>query len=421
MCFVAAAMAIAAPAAGQEPRPDRGEATSVLASLVAGLESRNPELDAARREIDVRAARVKPAGAPPDPALSAGYMSGFLRPPFFPSAETPDAFRQIAVTQEIPFPGTLALRERVAATDVETARWSAEQARVRLIADLKHAYAEYVRVARTIAIVQRHKRALEQFRGVAEARFAVARATQQDVLRAQLEISILLERVVLLERDRAVLRAAINRLAARAPETPIAVEAPIEIATADLSAETLAVRAGTQSPAVRRDAAAIARGEQALVLARREQRPDFGIRLATQKGTGGMPWMYGLELMVSVPVFWNRKQQPRIVEAAAALDGVSRVREQTVIDVVAAAAQEHAALDASRALIDLYGDSVLPQARLTLESSMAAYEVGAVDFLTLLTNFIAVLNYEVSLEEQRARAWQALARLEPLTGLTLLR
>jgi outer membrane protein TolC len=172
---------------------------------------------------------------------------------------------------------------------------------------------------------------------------------------------------------------------------------------------------------VRRDAAAIARGEQALVLARREQRPDFGIRLATQKGTGGMPWMYGLELMVSVPVFWNRKQQPRIVEAAAALDGVSRVREQTVIDVVAAAAQEHAALDASRALIDLYGDSVLPQARLTLESSMAAYEVGAVDFLTLLTNFIAVLNYEVSLEEQRARAWQALARLEPLTGLTLLR
>jgi outer membrane protein TolC len=88
---------------------------------------------------------------------------------------------------------------------------------------------------------------------------------------------------------------------------------------------------------------------------------------------------------------------------------------------VARATQEHAALTASRTLVDLYGDSVLPQARLTLESSLAAYEVGRVDFLTVITSFVAVLNYEISLEEERARAWRALARLEPLTGLSLLR
>jgi outer membrane protein TolC len=136
---------------------------------------------------------------------------------------------------------------------------------------------------------------------------------------------------------------------------------------------------------------------------------------------GGMPWMYGLDFMVNVPIFWGRKQQPMVAEAAAALDAARSEHGSAADDAMARAAREQAALSASRTLIDLYGDSVLPQARLTLESSVAAYEVGSVDFLTLITNVVAVLNYEVSLEEQRARVRQALARLEPLTGLTLLR
>jgi outer membrane protein TolC len=71
--------------------------------------------------------------------------------------------------------------------------------------------------------------------------------------------------------------------------------------------------------------------------------------------------------------------------------------------------------------MDLYADSVLPQARLSLESSLAAYQVGRVDFLSVLTNFVTVLSYEISYEEQHARYLQALARLEPLTGVSLIR
>ena len=418
--LVAGVVLIAAPAAGQDPGRDPGR-RGVLAALVAELEASHPELEAAARDIEARASRVAPAGAPPDPVLSVGYMSGFLRPPFFPSDATPNAFRQVAVTQELPYPGTLGLRARVAATDVEAARWTAEQTRLRLVADLKQAYVDYVRLTRTIAIVDRHKRALEQDRGVAEARFSVGKATQADVLRAQLEISILLERLALLERDRVMRLADVNRLVHRAPETPVAVADPEAAAPAEVTAAVVRARAAGQSAAVRRDATIVARSEQALTLARREQRPDFGLRLATQKPTGGMPWMYGLELMVNVPLFWGRKQQPMIAEAAAVLERDRSAYAHTVTEAEARAAQEHAALTASRTLIELYDDSVLPQARLTLESSVAAYEVGRVEFLTLITNFIAVLNYEVSLEEQRARARQALARLELLTGMTLLR
>ncbi len=417
-----AVFAVAAPAAGQERTilalPSEGQ--TVLVSMVAELELRNPELAAARRDVDMRVARIAPAGAPPDPTVSVGYMSGFLRPPFFPSASTPNAFRQVGVSQELPYPGKLALRSRVAAAEADTTRWSYEDTRVRLISDLKVAYVDYVLVARTLAIVERNRTALEQFRGIAEVRYAVGKASQQDVLRAQLELSILLERMTSLERDRTVLQADINRLLYRSPGTPVAMSDPVESQPVG-GLDALQDRAAERYPALKRAEQQINRGQQALALARKEQLPDFGVNVTTQKFVGGMPWMYGVDVMVKVPIFWQRKQRPMVAEAAASLEGANRMRESTLSDATARVAQEYAAITTSQRLVELYGDSVLPQARLALESSIADYEVGSVDFLTLLTNFITVLNYEVSHEEQRARHHQALARLESLVGTEFIR
>ena len=97
--------ALSGPALAQRREP--AAASTSLASLVTELSAKNPELAAARREVDMRVARIAPAGAPPDPTLSVGYMSGFARPPFFPSSSTPNAFRQPGLSQEIPFPGKL--------------------------------------------------------------------------------------------------------------------------------------------------------------------------------------------------------------------------------------------------------------------------------------------------------------------------
>ena len=99
-------------------------ARPTLATLVGELRSNNPDLGVARAEIAMRVARIAPAGTPPDPTLLVGYMSGFARPPFFPSSSTPEAFRQIGVTQELPYPGKLGLRAKVAATDAQAARWA---------------------------------------------------------------------------------------------------------------------------------------------------------------------------------------------------------------------------------------------------------------------------------------------------------
>jgi cobalt-zinc-cadmium efflux system outer membrane protein len=401
-----------------QPSPARAE-PGTLAELVAELERRSPELQAARREVERRVARILPSGALPDPVVTVGYMGGLL-PPFFPSAAVANAFQEFGASQEFPYPGKRALRSRIAATEAEAERWNYEDLRRRLVAELKTAYFEYVFVTRSLELIEKHKALLDELRRIAEIRFSVGQGIQQDVLKAQLEISLLLERRETLERDRRVLQARINGLLNRPPETPVSPALAVtSTPLPDLA--TLHRLAERQNPALGRDEQVVRRDRLALALARKERLPDFAMAFTSRRVVGGMPWMYGLEVMVKVPLYWPRKQRPLIAEAAAALESSRQMRERTVATVRAEVAAEYETAVASERLVELFSDSVLPQARLALESSLAAYQVGTVDFLTVVTNFITVLNYEVSAEAQQARYRQALARLEPLAGMEFVR
>ena len=404
-----------------QERPAPGSPGQTLTSLVAALEAANPEIKAAQREIDMRVARIRSAGAPPDPTLAVGFMGGYKQPPFFPSEVTANGFRQIAISQELPFPGKLALRSQIAGTDADVARWDLESTRWRLTSELKQMYFEYQLAARSLEIVRRNRVILDQYRQMAEARFSVGQAIQQDLLKAQLEISSLLERSVVLERQGDVLRARINGLLYRPIDTPIDAELPYTETPLPPGAESLRAEALARYPAVRRGEREITRGQQALALARKELRPDFGINVAAQQAVPGMASMWGAEFMVKLPIFWQRKQRPMIAEAAAALEAGRNMRDSAAAEAEARVTEHYVTATSSRRLIDLYTGSVLPQARLTLESALASYQVGRADFLTVLTGFTGVLTYELSLEEQRTQYHQALARLEPLIGAELIK
>ncbi len=410
------------PAPGPQVKPGlQPSADGTLDALVKELERVNPELQAAQREVDASVARVAPAGALPDPAFSIGFMNAFTDVPVFPPATSFLAYRQLSFSQEFPYPGKRGLQTRIASTDVDAARWDYEASRRRLVSDLKTAYFEYAYAVRTIAVVQRNKTLLEQMRQIAEAQFSVGKATQQDVLKAQVEISLLLERLAVLEQQRASVQAQINGLLNRQPETPLgsvqdyATVAPLQ------TLEALRRLAEKNSATVRREETGVARGQQALALAGKGSRPDFGVTVTTQKYTGDMPWMYGVDFMVRVPLYWKRKQRPMVTEAGAALESARQMRNNTVSTEQAAVTQEYLAATTSQRLADLYSDTILPQARLTLESSLASYQVGNVDFLTLLSSYQTVLTYEISYEEQAMKYRQALARLEPFIGQDLVR
>jgi outer membrane protein TolC len=282
-------------------------------------------------------------------------------------------------------------------------------------------YFEYQLVTRSLEIVKRNRQVLDAFRQIAEARFSVGQAIQQDVLKAQLEISGLIERTTVLERQRDGLRARTNALLYRAQDTPVDPDLSFTVLPLPSDASALRADALQRYPALKRDEQRISGSQQQVALARKEFLPDFGINVAAQQPVGGMPWMYGVDFMVRVPLFWQRKQRPMLAEAAAGLEAGRRMRENTLARAEAQVTELYVNASSARRLMELYSGSILPQSRLTLESALASYQVGKAEFLTVLINFTTVLTYEIGLEEQRTQYYAALAGLEPLVAAEFIK
>ncbi|MCS6317902.1 MAG: TolC family protein, partial [Nitrospira sp.] len=175
-----------------------------LASLIDALEVVNPEIKAARQRWEAAKAVVPQVQTLPDPRLQFGYQRMPMTDPL--------QGVMYGFGQEIPFPGKLSLRGEVAQREAERMEQEFNATRLRLIAILKEGYFNLHFVHKSIEIVERNKALLMQFEKTATARYGVGQAAQQDVFRAQLEISRVLDRLAVLDQQKESLHAAINRL-----------------------------------------------------------------------------------------------------------------------------------------------------------------------------------------------------------------
>ena len=96
------------------------------------------------------------------------------------------------------------------------------------------------------------------------------------------------------------------------------------------------------------------------------------------------------------------------------------LRDSTRLSLQGRIQEDFQMASTSNRLARLYRDTVLPQARLALESSMASYQTGRVDFLSVVTNFGTVLEYEMSYVDELASYHTAVSRLEEMTGTPLV-
>jgi len=126
--------------------------------------------------------------------------------------------------------------------------------------------------------------------------------------------------------------------------------------------------------------------------------------------------MFGMRL----PLYRKTKQAQGVVQASAERDAAGQELAAARLRVVAEVRALAARADRAAALAGIYEQSIIPQAQSSFESARAAYGVGRVDFLTLLNDFTALLQYELTFEQQRAERVSALAGLERLTTLPLL-
>ncbi len=378
--------------------------------------AKNPEAQSTLHTVKALERRVPQARALPDPVASVGWAGNVA--PFSIMSGDASSYRGVTVSEQFPYPGKLKLQGEIASKEAEAARADYESVRRRVTADIKAAYYDYFYFDKAIQTTTKNKELLEKLSQIAEAQYRVGKGMQQDVLRSQVEISLLVEKLTVLEQQRATAQARINTFLLRSPESPLPPAADLAPSTLHYSLDELYALASDNDTQVLRNRRMVDRGRLSMALAEKQYRPDFGVAYMYQQ-RAAQPDMNGLTFSVNIPVFYKSKQRQGVAEAAEDLLSAEKMRDNRLNEVRFELKQQYLAAQASQKLVSLYSKGVVPQSSLALESAMSSYQVGKVDFLSLIANFTTLLDYETDYYRQLADYQIALARIESLTGVVV--
>ena len=390
-----------------------------LGDLVRIALEQNPEIHASQRRWEAASARPSQVRALPNPTVSFGYRNPGSPFPGTSVGEDPMSFVAAMVMQRFPYPGKLGLRGEVAQKEADRAGRMYDAVRLRVVADLKRAYFDLFHAERSIETVERNRELLNRFVSVARSRYEVGSGLQQDLLKAQVEETLLEDRLAVLNQQAGSFRALINQLLDQTPDTPVSTLPEVSPSRLSYTAEQLYAIAEEANPVLDSRRLDIDRNASALDLARREHLPDFEVKVG-RVFRGSFNDMWEASISAEIPLFFRQRERRGVEEAAAILE-VSRsdfrATDQALLREVT---DFYLALQRTDRLERLYREAVIPQASLTLESSLTAYRVGNLDFLAVLDNWSTLLDFEVEYYAQVAEHEKAMAGLEELTGLELV-
>lgn len=389
-----------------------------LSDAVAQALANNPEIGAAERRYE--AARQRPAQerSLPDPMVSTGYSASGRPWPGAGLGTEPTANMGFMVSQELPYPGKLDLRASIASREADAESLQIDAARLSVTARVKQAYFRLAYAHAVTDVLTRNRELLDTLLEVSEGRYAVGEAAQQDVIKAQTQLSILELQLERLRREQATREGDLNALLNRPARSPIGRPDDLQLTAFDSSLDDLIAAASGHAPMLRRDRIMIERSQLAVDAARKEYRPDFAVT-GGYYYMGAMPPMYEFRFDVRIPL-QRARRAAAVAEQLSGVEAARHVYDSSRLGLQGRVQEDFNMASTSVRLARLYRDTVLPQARLALESSMVSYQTGAVDFLSVLTNFGTVLEYEMTYFDELAEYHTAVSRLEEMTGTPIV-
>ena len=386
-----------------------------LDSLVEELLRSNPELQAARKRYEAALTRPSQESALPDPRITVGWISNGWPYPGAGLGTEATSNIGVQVAQEIPFPGKRDLKGGIAHKEAESEAQMVRATELRLIAQLKERYYELLYIYEAVDLIHRNQELLQQLAKVAEARYSAGKAMQQDIIKAGIEVAILENRLIALEQKKLSSNSEINALLNRPPDASLGRPETVSTLPHLESFESFRARALEASPSLQGQRAVIDGRQLSIQSARKAYYPDFDV-MSGYYNQGAMKPMWEFKVQFNIPLYFGKKQRYGLEEAGANLAEAQRTYRNEQQWLLSRLRDRYVAAEAALKLMNLYSQQVVPQSELALKSSLASYEGGSVDFLTVLSNFTTIREYQMNYFEQQAEYLKALSALEELTG-----
>jgi len=377
----------------------------------------NQEILAAQKRYEAARQRPRQASSLPDPTLSLGYWSNGNPLPGAGLGKEPTSNIGFSYSQDLPDPAKRRLRAEISSRDADAELEQYHAVQRSVILRLSEAYYRFHHTFPAMEVLDRNHALLETLLRTIEARYSIGKATQQEAFRTQTQLTILETQRLQIENDRRTRQAEINSILNRPLDTQLAQPPDHEMQEMIHGLDELETSAHLTAPELRRDQKLVERSELALNLAHQDSYPDYALS-GGYFYMGGLPAMYQFRADVRIPFPFSRRraevteQAQKIAEARHEYTAATQSIDYRIQEALLAA-------DTAYRLATLYRQTAIPQAQLTLQSSLTGFQNGTADFTSVFMNHIAALEYEMAYHEQMMNHELALAQIEALTGLKL--
>ena len=386
-----------------------------LQPLISEALQNNHDVWVSGEKWKASSSKVKLAGSLPDPMVMIGYQNeGWSN---YSYGKMEGAQWIYGVSQMFPFPGKRAIKEEMAARDADTAEAMHRSARLGTVARVKELYYDLFLTYREIDLVRERSALFGKIEDAALARYATGTGQQQEVLMAQTEKYMLLEREAMLNQKRQSLEAMLTAAVGREQNAPLG--RPAEPAATPVTAteEELVRQALENSPEVASREKMLKASEAGVHMAQKEYYPDVTLAGTVLKRSGDFQDMWSLTATFNIPLYYKSRQGQALASARSMslaavhdLAGIKAMLTSSVRD-------NYSMVRSADQLMDLYRKGLIPKTRQDFELSLSGYRTGKVEEITVVSRLKSLLDLETSYWTQFVTREKAIARLEALTGI----
>ena len=422
-------LALAGNAGAQEPTspqrrtpesPGMAEHTGMptsLRELVQEAEQKNPQIAASFHAWQASRNVPKQVSALPETQFSVQQFSVGSPRPFAGYSNSDFAYIGFGASQDIPYPGKRQLRASVAEHEAASMEAQTDSVRRTVVGNLKMVYFRLAYIQQTVGVLQRSDDLLNQVQDASEARYRVGQGNQQDVLKAQLQHTKILQEIAHHHQEEGLLEAQIKQALGRPQESADIVAETLTVRGLPYSSAELLQKAREQNPDVHSKQASIRQQDNQVELAHKEFRPDFNVGYTYEHTASQFKDYYMASFSVRLP---NRgRQRAALAEAEQNQERARQELDAESQRVLSEVQQQYVRAKTSEERLKIYRDGLVPQSEATFQSALSAYQSSRQHFESLLSGFLDVLNLDLEYRNELVEHESALAELERLTGVDL--
>jgi len=379
----------------------------------------NPSLGEIKARAEAMATLPEQEGSLPDPTVNLGLLN--VPTSSFNLHQEDMTMLEVGVSQTIPFPGKLALREKIAEQEALAAADSVDEARLRLVREVKQSWWRLFYYDRALDQLNESEHFFQQLIDIAQAKYKVGTGTQQDVLLAQLELSKLKSEKLELTGLRHTQDARFNALLDRASEMPVRIPAEAEFKLPVIVESALQDKALQSRPLFAQHRKMLDAAKSKVDLAHQDFYPDFTVggvyayRQNTQTGQSRSDFV-SVQLSMNVPIYANHKQAKAVDQRQSELLQEQYALQDEHHKVQAEIASKAIEYQQTKEKLLLLEHEIIPQAQQAVNSLMAGYQVSQTNFSDLLRTQLSFFQYQTQYWQALTNTQQILAELSAEVG-----